>query len=322
MIPETSITFAGSFLDRADALRTDIPKLDEHIANPTSKTLPFWQGKPLFDLTPDGPRLAWLPVTDDLITGAEIAPALLGLDKDGVAHFAADVSYIAPPDEKPAEFVDKRTLDLTETRKFVDLRAVMGEVTHEDAGVAASAKGLFEWRNTHMFCANCGAPNTVAPGGWRMDCTNEACKRAHFPRTDPVVIMLILSSDNVLLGRQSFWPERMYSLLAGFMEPGETIEAAVRRETMEEAGVPVSDVRYVVSQPWPFPASLMMGCSGKAESMDIHLDKNELEDAIWVSKDEMREALAGRNDRIAPARKGAVAQIILQSWVDGIVPGF
>ena len=322
MIPESHITFAGTFLDRADHLRSDEAGLAAHIAKAESRALPYWRGKPLFDLTAEGPRLAWVSAMDDLVTGAEHPPALLGLDDDGLAHFAADVSYIAPPDETPAEFVDKRTLDLSETRKFVDLRAIMGEITHDDAGVAASAKGLFEWRNTHMFCANCGAPNSVAPGGWRLDCTNDACKRAHFPRTDPVVIMLILDGDNVLLGRQSFWPEKMYSLLAGFMEPGETIEAAVRRETMEEAGVPVSEVRYVVSQPWPFPASLMMGCSGKAESADIYLDENELEDAIWVSKDEMREALAGRNDRIAPARKGAVAQIILQSWVDGIVPGF
>ncbi|MEM7269211.1 MAG: NUDIX-like domain-containing protein, partial [Pseudomonadota bacterium] len=190
MIPESHITFAGSFLDRADHLRTDEPALRAHVADPASRALPYWRGKPLFDLTPDGPRLAWVSATDDLITGAEHDPALLGLDEDGLAYFAADVSYIAPPDEKPAEFVDKRTLDLSETRKFVDLRAIMGEVTHQDAGVAASAKGLFEWRSTHMFCANCGAPNSVGPGGWRMDC--EACGRQHFPRTDPVVIMLIL----------------------------------------------------------------------------------------------------------------------------------
>ncbi|MEM7271050.1 MAG: NAD(+) diphosphatase, partial [Pseudomonadota bacterium] len=146
--------------------------------------------------------------------------------------------------------------------------------------------------------------------------------RQHFPRTDPVVIMLILDGDNVLLGRQHFWPEKMYSLLAGFMEPGETIEAAVRRETMEESGIPVGEVRYVVSQPWPFPASLMIGCSGKAESAELAVNTSELEEAMWVSKDEVAEALEGRNDRIAPARKGAVAQLILKSWVDGLVPGF
>lgn len=319
MIPENTITFAGSFLDRADHLRSDQPALDALLANPDSRALPFWSGKPLFDLTPDGPRLAWISATDDLVAEAD-AGSLLGVDTDGVAHFAVDVSHIAPPDEKPAEFVDKRTLDLSETRKFIDLRAIMGELDHRDAGVAASAKGLFEWRATHRFCANCGGANTVGGAGWRMDCAQ--CGRQHFPRTDPVVIMLILDGDRALLGRAPFWPEKMYSCLAGFMEPGETVEAAVRRETMEEAGVPVSEVKYVVSQPWPFPASLMIGCVGRATDTAIHLNDNELQDAIWVSKVDMAEALAGRSDEIAPARKGAVAQMMLQGWVDGLIPDF
>ena len=150
-----------------------------------------------------------------------------------------------------------------------------------------------------------------------MDCP--ACGRQHFPRTDPVVIMLILDGDRVLLGRQAVWPERMYSLLAGFMEPGETVEEAVRREVMEEAGVPVGEVRYVTSQPWPFPASLMSGCVGTALSDAIDISREELEDALWVSKADMTEALAGRNADIAPARKGAVAQVILRCWTDGLI---
>lgn len=319
MIPETMITFAGSFLDRADHLRSDQPALDALLANPDSRALPFWCGKPLFDLKDTGPRLAWLSATDELITGADLG-SLLGLDDDGVAHFAVDVSYIAPPDEKPAEFVDKRTLDLSETRKFIDLRAVLGELHHDDAGVAASAKGLFEWRSTHMFCANCGGANMVGFGGWRMDCAQ--CQRQHFPRTDPVAIMLVLDGDKALLGRAPFWPEKMYSCLAGFMEPGETIEAAVRREVMEEAGIKVGEVRYAVSQPWPFPGSLMIGCVAKAESSEISLNDNELQDAMWISKADMAEALAGRSELLAPARKGAVAQLMLQCWVDGLIHGF
>ncbi|MEM8756111.1 MAG: NAD(+) diphosphatase, partial [Pseudomonadota bacterium] len=239
---------------------------------------------------------------------------------DGLAHFAADVSYIAPPDEKPAEFVDRRTLDLSDSRKFIDLRAIMGEIDHRDAGIAAAAKGIFEWRGSHGFCANCGGRNNVSNAGWRMDCP--ACGRQHFPRTDPVVIMLILDGDRALLGRQSCWPEKMYSLLAGFMEPGETVEEAVRREVMEEAGIEVGEIRYVTSQPWPFPASLMIGCAGKAMGTEIDISAEELEDAIWVTKAEVAEALAGRNDRIAPARKGAVAQVILKCWTDGVVDGF
>ena len=313
------ITFAGSFLDRADHLRSDQAALEALLVNPDSRALPFWFGKPLFDLTPDGPRLAWLSATDQLFDGADVG-SLLGVDEEGIAHFAVDASHIAPPDEKPAEFVDQRTLDLSDTRKFIDLRAVLGELDHRDAGVAASAKGLFEWRATHRFCANCGGSKTVGHAGWRMDCVQ--CERQHFPRTDPVVIMLILDGDRALVGRAPFWPEKMYSCLAGFMEPGETIEAAVRRETMEEAGVPVDEVKYVISQPWPFPASLMIGCVGRATDSTIHLNDNELQDAIWVSKADMADALAGRSDAIAPARKGAVAQMMLQSWVDGLIPGF
>lgn len=320
MIPEANVTFAGSFLDRADRLRGDAAIMARLLADPESRVSPFWQGKPLFDLTGEGPRLAWLPAADPLVTGCSEPVVFMGLDAGGVAHFAADVSAIAPPDAEPAEFVDRRTLDLSGTRKFIDLRAIMGEIDHRDAGIAAAAKGIFEWRLTHGFCACCGGRNRVSHGGWRFDC--EACGRQHFPRTDPVVIMLVLDGDRVLLGRQATWPERMYSLLAGFMEPGESIEEAVRREVEEEAGIRVAEIVYVTSQPWPFPASLMIGCAARAETTTISIDPHELEDAIWVSKSEIAEALQGLHPHIAPARKGAVAQIILRAWVEGVVPGF
>lgn len=320
MIPESEVTFAGSFLDRADKLRTDAAEIARRLADPASRAIPFWRGKPLFDLTPEGPRLAWVPAAEPLVAESPEPPIFMGLDAAGVAHFAADVSHIAPPDERPTEFVDRRTLDLSENRKFVDLRSIMGEVDKRDAGVAAAAKGVFEWRTTHRFCANCGAANRVGHAGWRFDCPE--CGRQHFPRTDPVVIMLVLDGDRALLGRQAVWPPRMYSLLAGFMEPGESVEEAVRRETMEEAGVPVGEVRYVTSQPWPFPASLMIGCAARALSAEIHRADNELEDAMWAPKAEVAAALAGRHEKIAAARKGAVAQVILSAWVRGLVPGF
>ncbi|SNT76327.1 NAD(+) diphosphatase [Paracoccus seriniphilus] len=320
MIPETAVTFAGSFLDRADRLRSDEAGMAARLADPSSMVSPFWRGKPLFDETPEGPRLAWLSSGDALIADCPEAPIFMGLDQNGISHFAADVSYIAPPDQEPADFIDERTLDLSQSRKFIDLRTIMGEIDHRDAGIAAAAKGIFEWRNTHRFCSNCGHENRVCHAGWRFDCPG--CGRQHFPRTDPVVIMLVLDGDRVLLGRQSVWPERMYSLLAGFMEPGETVEEAVRREVEEESSVVVGEVRYVTSQPWPFPASLMIGCVGKAETTEITIDQHELEDAIWVSRSEVAQALAGQHDRISPARKGAVAQVMLQAWVDGTVRGF
>lgn len=317
MIPESDVTFAGSFLDRADHLRRDAAAMSRRLADPASRVLPFWRGKALFDLTDQGPRLAWLSAAEELVRDCPTAPLFMGLDADGLAHFAIDASHIAPPEESPADFVDRRTLDLSETRKFIDLRAIMGEIDHRDAGIAAAAKGIFEWRLAHGFCANCGNAVVAAHAGWRADCP--ACGRQHFPRTDPVVIMLVLDGDRVLLGRQAAWPEQMYSLLAGFMEPGETVEEAVRREVMEESGVRVDEVRYVTSQPWPFPASLMIGCVGRAETTAVTIDPHELEDAIWVEKAEMAEALAGRHPRIAPARKGAVAQVMLRAWVEGRV---
>lgn len=310
MISESEIAFAGNDLDRADHLRADAAGMARLLADPSSRALPLWHGQPLFDLTPDGPRLAWLSSRDRLAADSPEPAVFLGLDTEGTAHFAVDVSHLAQPDETPAELPDSRI--------FIELRMAMAEMDHAQTGIAAAAKGIFEWRRAHRFCASCGAGNTVSHGGWRARCTG--CGREHFPRVDPVVIMLVLDGDRVLLGRQAAWPEKMYSLLAGFIEPGETIEQAVRREVAEEAGIRVGEVRYLASQPWPFPGSLMLGCMGRAETRAITVDPHEMEDALWASRAEIAEALAGRHDRIVPARPGAIARTILKAWVEGRVP--
>lgn len=149
--------------------------------------------------------------------------------------------------------------------------------------------------------------------GWQRDCPS--CDRKHFPRTDPVVIMLITHGNSVLMGRSPQWPEGMYSLLAGFVEPGETIEAAVRREVFEEAGVRVGDVEYLASQPWPYPSSLMFGCRGEALTRDITIDPIEIEDALWITREEMLDVFAGTHPVIKPARIGAIAHFIMQHWL-------
>ena len=149
--------------------------------------------------------------------------------------------------------------------------------------------------------------------GWQRDCP--ACGAHHFPRTDPVVIMLITHGNSVLLGRSPGWPEGMYSCLAGFVEPGETIEAAVRREVFEESGVRVGAVNYVASQPWPFPASLMFGCQGIALGTELNIDRDEIEDARWVPREELADAFAGQHPDILPARKGAIARFLLEHWL-------
>ncbi|MCB5174007.1 NAD(+) diphosphatase [Microvirga lenta] len=196
-----------------------------------------------------------------------------------------------------------------------DLRsiAVRGLVPAEELGLLAMAKSMLDWHNRHRFCANCGAPTQAAQAGFRRDCA--ACGAQHFPRTDPVVIMLVSRGDKCLLGRQARFPEKMYSCLAGFLEPGETIEAAVRRETFEEAGIRVGEVRYLASQPWPFPSSIMIGCVGEALTDEIDIDKDELEDARWFTKDDIRRMLDGTHEDFAAPSPIAIANHLIREWV-------
>ena len=153
---------------------------------------------------------------------------------------------------------------------------------------------MLKWHSTHRFCAQCGAPTVIAEAGYRRDCAK--CKAQHFPRTDPVVIMLATFGDKALLGRQKIFPKGMYSALAGFVEPGESIEEAVARELYEEAGCRVSAVSYRSTQPWPYPMSLMIGCTAVADSEEIQIDNIELENAQWVSRDELRKVIEGKGD--------------------------
>jgi len=197
----------------------------------------------------------------------------------------------------------------------VDLRsiAVHGLVPAEELGILAMAKSILDWHNRHRFCANCGAQTRTAQAGFRRDC--QSCGAQHFPRTDPVVIMLITRGDRCLMGRQPRFAEKMYSCLAGFLEPGETIEDAVRRETFEEAGIRVGAVRYLASQPWPFPSNVMIGCVGEAISEEIDFDGEELEDARWFTKDDVRRMLAGSHEDFAAPSPIAIANHLLREWV-------
>jgi NAD+ diphosphatase len=307
-----SVTFGGSGLDRGAGLRKDAAALAGLLRE--GRVLPVWRGKPLCD---GGAGLGWVGAESAVLAGA--GPAVfLGMD-DGVARFAADISHWAP--EAGAAAVEGGFFDATEQRHpalddrfaFLELRGVMTLLTAREAELAATAKAVLHWHRSHGFCATCGAATVMEAGGWQRACP--ACGAQHFPRTDPVVIMLITRGNRVLVGRNANWPEGMYSLLAGFVEPGETLEAAVRREVFEEAGVRVGAVRYLASQPWPFPASLMFGCAGEALDEAIRLDPDELEDAVWVTREEMVAAMAGRHPRIRPARKGAIAHFLIANWL-------
>jgi len=312
-----TVTFGGSGLDRAAELRSDGDTLAALKADPASKSIVLWRGKPLVR-GEQRDVLVRLEMAHPLLKHARESPLFLGQEETG-AIFAHDVSSWEP------ESVDQDALrsffdqseqhhdTVPEDHVFSELRAVMSGLNARDAELAATARAIQSWHRSHRFCAICGHESARAMGGWQRDCPS--CGGHHFPRTDPVVIMLITAGNKVLMGRSPGWPEGMYSLLAGFVEPGETLEAAVRREVLEEANVPVGEVSYLASQPWAFPSSLMFGCRGEALGEDIKIDPVEIEDAIWVSREEMMQAFAGQHPKLKPARKGAIAHFILRNWL-------
>ncbi|RVV97457.1 NAD(+) diphosphatase [Mesobaculum littorinae] len=314
-----TVTFGGSGLDRAAHLRGDADALDGLAGQEGAGVLPVWAGKPLFDMGREGaPQPGWLDPGDPRLAGR--ARIFLGLDggPGGAGRFACDVSDWALdplPEGAGGGFsaAPQGAADLPDHLRFAELRGLMSDLDPRAAELAVTARALLAWHGAHRFCANCGASSDVAMAGWQRNCP--ACGRHHFPRTDPVVIMLITHGNDVLVGRSPAWPEGMFSLLAGFVEPGEGIEAAVRREVAEETGVPVGEVGYLASQPWPFPASLMLGCRGTALSRDIHVDGVEVETALWVSREEMAEAFLGRHPLIRTPRRGAIAGFLLANWL-------
>ncbi|RYG91564.1 NAD(+) diphosphatase [Loktanella sp. IMCC34160] len=312
-----TVTFGGSGLDRAAHLRGDDTRLDPLRRDPDSRAIVLWRGKPLV-VGPDGGALARVGLDSALCRAASSPMIFLGLDH-GRAVFAADISGWVPDTDStpdPSGFLDpslQRHPDAPQDAVFAELRSIMTSLGARDAELAATAKAIFGWHETHLFCSRCGAPSAMAMAGWQRNCPT--CGGQHFPRTDPVVIMLITRGNSVLLGRSPGWPDGMYSCLAGFVEPGEPIEAAVRREVLEEAGIRVGQVDYLASQPWAFPTSLMFGCKGEALTEEIILDPAELEDALWATREEIAKAFIGQHPKIRPARKGSIAHFLLWNWL-------
>ncbi len=314
-----ALGFAGGGLERHAERRREAGALAGAAG---ARMLAMWQGRPLVAGDRDAPSLAWRPMATPLPgtgTGAQI---VLGDDGDGPL-FAVDVSDWTPdggvvPDLGPGRWGEDQPapaelVDTPADARFADLRALVSRLRPLDAEIAATARGILEWHRTHGFCATCGQASTLVEGGWQRRCP--ACSRAHFPRTDPVVIMLVTRGNQLLLGRSPGWPEGFYSLLAGFMEPGETVEAAVRREVAEETGIETGAVRLLNSQPWPFPASLMIGCIAEATSTDIVLDPEELDDALWVSREDLLAIFAGTHPTIITPRRGAIAAHLMHLWL-------
>ena len=271
--------FAGARFDRAAALRRDRAWVDDRLRDPATRFAPVWELKNLF-VVDGGPRVRWL--------GRDQAAPLLGAGtavflgmQGGAAHFAIEVGHGDPADVAAVAGAE-----------FEELRRHGAELEPGEAGMLALARGMMHWHARHRFCGVCGEPTDVRDAGHLRACTSPACGALHFPRTDPAVIMLVTHAGRALLGRQASWDPGRWATLAGFVEPGESLEDAVGREVMEETGVPLRSVRYHSSQPWPFPASLMVGFTAETDAQPVTLD-DELEDARWFTRDETRRGLAG-----------------------------
>jgi NAD+ diphosphatase len=289
----TAPGFTGAALDRMDHLRLDLDQLAAALAHREARLLGLAGLDPVLD---EGGRLSWEAVDGRALEGL----ILLGFE-GGVPHFAPLVADVP---------VGQRAWSIFRVLERMDGR---------DAAIWGAARSLNEWHARHRFCGGCGSRTEMFRAGWGRRCAN--CGIEHFPRVDPVVIMLAEHGGRVLLGRQPQYPLRRYSALAGFVEPGESIEEAVARELGEEAGIAVDQVRYLASQPWPFPGSLMIGCVAAARSDALTLDTNELEDAIWVGRAGVEAALAGAPEAPFQAPPPfAIAHTLLVRWLEGISP--
>jgi NAD+ diphosphatase len=310
--------FAVDWFDRASYRREDPAEIARLRAHDDARALLIARDMPVLRITETGLD-SLLPMREIEALGGAQVEALLGLSPSGAPMFAALLANEAVELRSDASdgFLDRRILVAPgrEDLKLVDLRSIaVGDlVPREQAAMLAAAKALMHWHAHRRFCANCGALNEVAAAGWRRDC--KTCKTAHFPRTDPVVIMLAVDGDACLLGRQPRFPKGMYSALAGFVEPGESIETAVRREIWEEARVACRAVRYFASQPWPFPASLMIGCFAEADGRGLEVDQVELEDARWFTREETIALIERRHPaRLTAPTPMAIAHHILKEW--------
>lgn len=302
------IIFAGAPLDRAADRRKDGEWLSAQLMERDTRILPISRLRALINTEYDA-EIGWCSPIETLDLLEANRPLFLGL-RDGMAHFAIE----ADQREAPRDAIWPRR------GKFIDVRSIAPSLPVGEAAILAQARSMIDWHQRHGFCAVCGAPSEMKEAGYLRQCSDEACGAQHFPRTDPVTIMLVFHEGDVLLGRQPRFPDGSYSALAGFMEPGESIEECVRREIFEEAGVEVGPVRYVASQPWPFPSSLMIGCFGEAKTREITLDPAELEDARWFSRDEVVQMIerseTGEGLRMPP--RLSLAHQLARRWLAGV----
>lgn len=298
-------TFAGNPLDRASDRRGDAAWLAAQLSSSDALGLVLWNGKPLAEKTKDGGvQIAYLPakLAAELAAGNERL-LFMGLWQE-TAVFAVDMEGSSDPAQGPLQGLGE----------FMDLRQVALRLPAADAGILATAKSMFEWRRRHQYCAVCGQPSEPKDGGWKRQCPS--CEAEHFPRTDPVVIMLAYHGERCMLGRQEAWPPGMFSALAGFLEPGESIEEACARELAEEAGLRTRQVRYHSTQPWPYPSSLMIGLIAEVEDDEGTPDQTELSEVRWFTREEARKLLKGEIEGVFCPPPLAIAHQLLKAWAD------
>ena len=302
IFPTRPNVYAASPLDRAAARRTDAAWIAARLDDPGSLVVPTWRNRNLVVGMEEGaPSAVYLRAPEAApLRDADRSWVFLGL-LDQAAVFALDLSDA----EDPAVLFDTRG------GSFVDLRSVGWGAPRPEAAVLAHARGLLHWRARHRFCGVCGAPCEPKSAGHVMACTG--CKADHFPRTDPAVIMLVTRGDRALLGHSQRFPRaNMYSTLAGFVEPGESVEEAVRREVAEEAGITVGDVWYHSSQPWPFPGNIMLGCYAEGLSEHITIETEELVDVRWFSRAEIADPAS--HGFMLP-RGDSIARRLVEDWL-------
>jgi len=303
--PKPRLGYTQSLIERMAERRTDLSWLAAAAADPRASAFVIG-GEQIVLKKIAGAFEPTFTLAEARAFGNNTETVFLGL-LNGAARFGIGL-------EPAAAAALKSRTDLL----VIDLRsiAIQGLVTADDLPPLAEAKALLNWHLRHRFCPNCGAPTEVVQAGWRRDCP--ACKAQHFPRTDPVVIMLAVDGDRCVLGRSGRFAPTMWSCLAGFVEPGESFEDAVRREIREEVGIVCGRVDYFASQPWPFPTSLMIGCHAEATSRDIVVDREELEDARWFHRDEALAMLQRRHpDGLTTPPSVAIAYHIIRAWVEG-----
>jgi NAD+ diphosphatase len=289
----TDIALSVRTHDRVGERRTDTAWLEETWADPASRIVPVAGNR--FPVDEAGGTVRWHDAAELPGEGLRL---FLGMRGD-VAHFALVVDE--PTDDGP----------------WTTFRAVLATLPEPDAGFMVHAVALAEWHAVHRHCPRCGGRLEPAQAGHVLVCS--VCERQHFPRADPAVIMLVTDGDRALLGRQPSWPEGRYSTLAGFVDPGESLEEAVVREVAEEVGVEVTDVTYFGNQPWPFPASLMVGFFARAATTEIRVDDDEISDARWFSREDLRRG-AGTGSLVLPGGI-SISRSLVEAWYGGPLPG-